>query len=386
MAGERVSARGAAKRAAEAEAAAGAVGGEPETPPRPKKARGAEAELAAAEWVAGQHSSRETAAAAHGFRAKSASTLSHAKKKLEETAKERRMPLRELAAKVIDANRAAHGGQATTQANLADAVTSPGLDKLHLSQAEDLEEKRQRGIEWAVKSGRPTRQCEDMLKDKGVEKGTSAATIARARKRGAPSTPPSQNAAVLPKDFEDSIANTIRLWRSNKWQVTADDIIGWVAGQIEGTEYEARFKDGTPTTGWVSRFLKRKGFDTGKDPGLEKSRAQWCTVENLTTHYNVTRDALLMSNIFELNPDFDPEKDYSLEIVVKKGNERFLDAVFGMDETKVVHSMKARGGEKQARTVRVEGDNGETTSDLAGFSYSLLAGSTASGKTLVPRV
>lgn len=67
-----------------------------------------------------------------------------------------------------------------------------------------------------------------------------------------------------------------------------------------------------------------QGFDTGVDPGLEKSRQEWLTAANLARHFEVARDTLLMSGIFELNPDFDPSVDYWVEIIVKVGMEHYL--------------------------------------------------------------
>ena len=87
------------------------------------------------------------------------------------------------------------------------------------------------------------------------------------------------------------------------------------------TQYAELFEGGVPSYGWLQRYLKRHGFDTANDAGLEKSRAEWVTAENLRLYFDRVAEAFVSSGIFEEVEGWTWQQEYAVRLRVKPGNE-----------------------------------------------------------------
>lgn len=122
----------------------------------------------------------------------------------------------------------------------------------------------------------------------------------------------------MPATIEKEIANMVKHLREHHFPMFTEDVLKWTEEAIEETEYAKFFPDGKPSKGWIYGWLRRMQFLTGNLSPLEQTRADWYIPENLKIYFEVAKGVLLKAGVAVLNPDFEPEKPYSEEVIITK--------------------------------------------------------------------
>ena len=177
--------------------------------------------------------------------------------------------------------------------------------------------------------------------------------------------------------IEKQIADLVKHLREQSFPVFREDVLKWAEEAIEGTDYAQYFKNGKPTRGWFYGWLRRMEFLTGHLRPLEQTRADWYTPENLKTYFDVAKGVLIKAGVAVLNPDFDPEKPYSEELIITKPGQ-----IGSYDETRVELDCTRGGKGKKDRTLRVQNDDGTTVVTKSDKSASAVCGRLGDGRAL----
>lgn len=197
-------------------------------------------------------------------------------------------------------------------------------------------------------------------------------------------TPQKPGGCYLPAYMERDIAGSIRNLRARHMLVFPDDVKGWCRQLVEGTPYHNNFLDAekkerpTAYDGWYRGFLERNGFLTGPMRPLEMTRAEWFTAENLEKYYRVAKDLLVDAGVAEINPHYDPNLEYSEEIVITHP-----ERICSYDETKVELDCTS-GGKGKTDTFIRDGrtDDGTGVVTKTGKCASAACGRMGDGRTL----
>ena len=228
---------------------------------------------------------------------------------------------------------------------------------------------------WA-KSG----ELSARLKERQIN--ISARTIyERAKHDGDPARTGGQ---ILPAKVEKDLADTIKYLRTMKQPLWMDDIIAMVECSIDGTQYEDKFPNGV-STGWFYGFLKRNDLQMGHLQPIEATREAWMTPANLLTYYNVAQNVLLESGIAVVNPDFDPDVEYSQPILIPEENRW---RILSYDETDVSLGTDHTSKKKSNKTVvgLAGEDDGAVVTYKSSGKITATAGRNGAGQSLSPYI
>lgn len=120
------------------------------------------------------------------------------------------------------------------------------------------------------------------------------------RKRG--------NRETLSEEIERELAEWLELQDIAMVATTDAYILGRVAAVIKGTPFEAKFKNGLPSKGWLARFRKRHNFTTSMSRPLDGKRAEWRQSENAWKMCSIYEDLLVEKGIAMRLPNWDATK------------------------------------------------------------------------------
>lgn len=186
---------------------------------------------------------------------------------------------------------------------------------------------------------------------------------------------------IIPEESEKYIADLIKAMRALKFPVFRDKVMAMARALVAGTYHEIAWENETgPGASWYYGFLRRHGLYTNDLSPLECTRAQWTTAENALKHYDILMNVFLDLGIAVTNDAFDPTKENSEPIIIKKPSR-----IVSFDETKLSMDMTVQSRGKKLRSVTVPGEQYEKKEHLAakgGSSATGVGGSTGDGESL----
>ena len=143
----------------------------------------------------------------------------------------------------------------------------------------------------------------------------SASSAARAAKAGGVAPGKRGAALSIPEDVERKLEDLCLLLRELNLPIYRFMILNYVNMLVAGTDVAESLKDKEVKRGWYYRWLSRcTRLKTANLTPLEMTRAQWATSANAKTHYDMLSDLLLKLNLAVQNPEFEPEKPYSIRL------------------------------------------------------------------------
>lgn len=154
----------------------------------------------------------------------------------------------------------------------------------------------------------------------------------------------------LGESTEESIAEEVRFYRKHDITVTRPTLQAIATSMLKDEE-AAKFKNGVVSNRWLYSFYDREDMNTGSSKSIESDRDLWTTSANAEAQYAVWAGLAVRNKMADINPAFDPAKEYDELIIWRPDG---LKRLVSMDETDVRSDQTKRGHATSSRSVRCQ--------------------------------